>query len=99
MIINTPCWNCKKEMRMALGQGRDTDDYDYRGPESFSKSEVELAKKHGVFLNVVESKTSEETYLANICPHCKAFIGKWFFFAHYYTPALYGDLEYTIIKE
>lgn len=48
---------------------------------------------------MVESKTAEESYKANVCPHCDAFIGEWFIFAHYYCEALYGRLEYRRVQE
>ena len=92
MIITAPCWNCDKDMKIAL-LGNESGDL-HSGPENFSKEEISLAEKHGVVLKMVSSKTAEETYLANACRECDAFIGQWFFFAHYYTPALYGQLEY-----
>lgn len=64
------------------------------GPEDFSKEEQELAEKHGVCLKVINSKTAGETYLANACKECGAFVGQFYFFAHYYTPALYGHYKY-----
>lgn len=93
IIISTPCWKCNKDMKMAL-LGTESGDL-IGGPEVFNEKEKRLAVKHGVKLGIVNSVTAEESYLASICPHCGSFIGKWFFFAHYLTPALYGDLEYT----
>ena len=92
MIISAPCWQCEKETQIAL-VGDASGGLGY-GPESFSESEKRLAEQHGVLLKIVSSKTAEETYLANACKECGEFVGKWFFFAHYYTPALYGRLKY-----
>jgi hypothetical protein len=92
MIITIDCWKCEKGMKMALVSDEESA---YRGPETFSENEISLAQKNGVLIKNVDSQTAEETYKANICPHCDSFIGKWFFFANYYTPALYGDLKYT----
>jgi hypothetical protein len=93
LIISAPCWKCDKDMKIAL-LGTESGDL-IGGPEIFSEKEKQLAVKNGVTLKIINSKTAEETYLANTCPHCDAFVGKWFYFAHYLTPALYGDLEYT----
>ena len=67
------------------------------GPEDFSESEKKTAEQHGACLKFVYSKTAEESYLANVCKECGAFVGKWFYFAHYYTPALYGHYKYQIV--
>jgi len=83
-------------MKLALVEGG-LDGSACRGPESFNKEEITLAEKKGVLLKTIDSKTAEETYLANICPHCNSFIGQWFFFAHYFAPAQYGDLEYITV--
>ncbi len=96
LIITAPCWKCDKEMKVAL-LGTESGDL-LGGPETFSEPEKLLALENGVFLKVINSQTAEETYLANICPHCNAFVGKWFYFAHYLTPALYGDLKYTEVS-
>lgn len=78
-------------MKMALISD---EQQDYRGPETFSRQEAVKAAAHGVLLEVISSKTAGENYLANICPHCNEFIGKWYFFANYYAPAMYGQLSY-----
>jgi len=95
IIITAPCWKCEKAMKIALlaSESADLDG----GPEVFSKEEISLAEKNGVFLKVADSATAEESYLANTCRDCGAFVGQWFFFAHYLTPALYGDYEYEIL--
>ena len=63
-------------------------------PADFDDDQIILAESHGVVLKVVSSKTAEETYRANVCPYCDAFIGKHFIYAHYYVEALYGRLKY-----
>lgn len=92
MIIMTECWQCDKELKIAL-LGDDNGNLE-GGPEIFSDSDKELATQHGVLLKAVSSKTAQESYLANYCGHCEAFVGQYFFFAHYYTPALYGQYKY-----
>lgn len=62
-IITGPCWNCRKDMQIAL-VGTESDEFLY-GPEAFSQAEQELAEKHGVCLKTVRSATAQETYLAN----------------------------------
>jgi hypothetical protein len=92
MIITTPCWKCDKEMLMAV-EGTDTGDL-LATPSGFDDAERALAERHGVLLREQPSKTAGETYLANTCPSCDAFIGEWFIYAHYFCEALYGRLKY-----
>jgi len=96
MIISAECWQCDKPMLIAL-IGDNAGNL-YGGPEGFSNEEVSLAEEHGVLLKTIFSKTSEETYLANVCKECGAFVGQFFFFAHYYTPALYGHYKYLRVS-
>lgn len=96
MLITAPCWQCNKDMLVAL-VGDDNGNMDY-GPEGFNPKEITLAEKNGVLLKKVNSKTAEETYLANVCPGCGAFVGQWFYFANYYTEALYGHLKYRRVE-
>lgn len=67
------------------------------GAEIFTKEEQRVARDNGVILKMIDSKTAEERYLASVCGGCDSPVGKWFFFAHYYTPALYGDLPYMLV--
>jgi hypothetical protein len=60
IIITAPCWQCEKEMLIAL-VGNDVGDFGY-GPESFSEQEIKLAQTNGVELRHVDSATAEETY-------------------------------------
>lgn len=92
LIINAPCWQCEKDMLIAL-EGDEAGNLAY-GPEAFSDEEQKKATENGVILKEVESQTAGESYLANVCGGCGAFIGQWYFFAHYYTPALYGQYTY-----
>ena len=94
-IITAPCWSCHKDMQVAL-VGSESANFLY-GPEVFSKSEQELAVQNGVCLKTVRSATAQETYLANICRECDQFVGKFYFFAHYFAPALHGEFEYKKI--
>jgi|ERR1035437_876434 hypothetical protein len=94
LVIKAPCWKCDKEMLIALvGTGAD---FSY-GPEDFSVDERKMAEKEGVRLEYMSSKTAEETYLANVCKDCGSFVGKFFLFAHYFAPAMYGHYEYKEI--
>ena len=96
MIISAECWNCDMPMLIAL-VGDEGGNFGY-GPEEFTKNEQRLATKYGVLLKEVASKTAEMKYLANVCRHCNSFIGQYFYYAHYYTPALYGHYKYEIVR-
>ena len=92
MLIEAECYKCDKPLLVAL-VGDDSGNLKY-GPEDFSETEQKVAVDNGALLKMVDSKTAGETYLANACKSCDAFIGQFFFFAHYYTPALYGHYPY-----
>lgn len=97
MIITAPCWNCNKDMFVAL-VGDENGNGAY-GPEDFNSQEIALAEKNGVLMKEVCSKTTGEIYRANICPSCGAFVGKFFYFASYYVEALYGRLKYKRVQD
>jgi hypothetical protein len=65
-------------MSIAFASG----DGSVRGPEEFSPEEITAAQNHGVLLRVVTSKEINAPYVANVCPRCKAFIGKNFMLEH-----------------
>lgn len=73
-INGAECWKCGKLMKMALVLSK----RDIIGPEAFDEKQLELARSKGVLIKLQDAKTSESTYLANTCPSCEAFIGKFF---------------------
>jgi len=81
------CWKCKKPMKICWI----TDDTFY-GPEEFSAHEIKLSIENGVIISKVISKTVNEQYNANICPHCKAFVGKNFIHEYLYNEEKSIDL-------
>jgi hypothetical protein len=91
MIITAPCWNCEKPMLVAMiGQ--------HDGPSAFTKAEIQLAEKNGVFIKEIYSHTADERYLANACWECGAFVGNWYLFTNYWAEAMYGRLEYVEVS-
>lgn len=95
LIISAECWKCSKDMLISL-LGNETG-YD-GGPPNFTDKQRRQAKEKGVLLEHVFSKTSEESYLANVCGKCGEFTGDFFLFAHYFAPAMRGDYKYEKIK-
>lgn len=73
-INNAECWKCGKLMKMALILSKGN----LFGPEEFNDKQIELARSKGVIIQQQFSKTSEAFYLANTCPACGAFMGKFF---------------------
>ena len=71
-IFNTPCWNCKKIIKVALLDGE-------LGPPNFNKETIQIAQQHGVVIEERYSKMGEEKYLANICSSCHQIWGDFFF--------------------
>lgn len=73
-INGAECWKCGKSMKMALVLLKG----DLFGPEGFDEKQLELARSKGVLINMQYSKTTQESYLANTCPTCDAFMGEFF---------------------
>jgi len=73
-IVEAPCCQCGTPMKIAL--------IELYGPDRFSDAEIEFARSHGVLIKEQLSKTMQESYFANTCPKCGAFIGQ--FFVHDY---------------
>jgi hypothetical protein len=95
-IIDAPCSKCNSPMKVALIRG----DFDKRGettsgPESFNKEEIEIAIAQGALLREQYSNTAEESYIANTCGNCCAFVGNFYQFKDYYHPAEMGEYEWT----
>lgn len=78
-IFAGPCWRCGRELRIA-----DITSFRYSyNFEDLPNDLIDLVKEKGVTLDARYSKTTESTYIANICPHCNSMIGN--FYLHEYT--------------
>ncbi len=73
-INNAECWKCGKLMKMAMVLSNG----EFFGPEKFNERQLELARSKEVIIKKQYSKTTKETYLANTCPICDSFMGKFF---------------------
>lgn len=84
-IIDEQCWKCEGPIKVAIlhspnGYIRgDT----HPGPDQFTPEEVAFAKSKQVILNSQRSLTANDTYLANSCGACDAFVGGYYLFDHF----------------
>lgn len=81
-VVKGDCWKCHKEMCIAYMDV----DHERLAPDDFMESDIQIAKQHGVVLQVRYSKTVGEKYLANICPHCGSMLGKFFLHDYWDLP-------------
>lgn len=72
-VIVGKCNRCKYDMNIAYASC----DRVVRGPDEFTSEEITAAEKQGAVLELVPSKNLK-AYIANVCPRCKAFVGKHF---------------------
>ena len=82
-ISEIDCWNCKRNMRVAVGYiGDDALGYHItRGTEiGFTDEELEFIKANGVVMERRFSRDAGTKYLANICPHCDRLTGNWYLY-------------------
>lgn len=95
-VIDGSCWKCGKTMKVATistsNEGMVRGIFNNLTPSDFTPEEVALAKSKGVILKMHYSKTANERYLANTCPHCGNFAGNRYLFSKYISPAGYGEL-------
>lgn len=87
-IVDTHCWKCGHKMKMALIE---VCAYSCLGPTDFNENELRLAAKHGVTIQKRWSQTEGESYLANVCNTCNAFIGD--FYLHEYEASPYTPID------
>jgi ssDNA-binding Zn-finger/Zn-ribbon topoisomerase 1 len=73
----------------------------FYGPDNFTEKEIEIAKQNGVHIEKRYSRTINESYNANICNHCKTFIGKNFLLKYFNKDKINEIIEYecTYCKE
>lgn len=96
-IINASCWKCDQPMNVAVIDNESNKGNGFRGPDTFSKEEHDIAIKNGVIIKQHKSYTLNETYNANTCPHCSVFIGQHYLFTDYFVEAMNGYYQYLII--
>ena len=80
-IVDWQCYKCHENFKAAvilIGLGRKNEPYDVVTPKNFSENEMLLAKSKGVIIEKRYSKTMNESYFANICPHCKSMVDDYF---------------------
>jgi len=92
-IVEAACYKCKELMKVAVIEAGMSRDATYVGPEPFTSEEIEFAREKGVIIEQHFSKTVQESYLANTCLSCKAFVGQHYLFTDYLSLAGLGDLK------
>lgn len=95
-IIAAECYKCDEAMNVAIIKSEKRNSF--CGPEAFSAEEKKIAKNNGVTIRQQRSYTMEQTYDANTCPHCNAFVGQHYLLTEYFVPAECGDYEYKIVN-
>ena len=93
VIIPATCWRCGGEMKVAMILANNE-----RGiitASSFNEEEINQANSLGANIAKRYSKTVENSYMANVCEHCNAFIGDFYMHDYYYSqPDKEKDLSY-----
>lgn len=83
-IIHTACWKCHHTMNMAIIT--DEQKHRYIVAHGFSDDDLKLAREYGVTIGPCFSKTLHETYVANICTQCHAFMGNHYLYRYIDEP-------------
>ena len=95
-IIETECWKCNSSMKVAIMHS--PDDFikgsSHPGPDLFDNEDIDFAKSKEVLIMPHHSKTADDTYLANTCGSCNAFVGGHYLF-DYFCRAEENKIEST----
>lgn len=95
-IGNIKCHRCRQPMKIAMitsSADLKKKDGNLLTPYYFGDDEILFAEEHGVTIRQCYSKTRTESYLANVCPHCNAFIGEHFMIDYIMELCYYDDNE------
>lgn len=84
VTVATTCWKCGKNMKLAMIVAKNR--FSRLSPEEFDNREVATAISLGVNIKLRYSRTMHETYLANTCKHCNAFVGSFYMHEYYHLP-------------
>ena len=68
-ILQSTCVHCDSPVKIAIGLAGV-----YYGPDAFTKNEIKLAKKNGVFLKTRYARNREESWLVSTCDQCNTYI-------------------------
>lgn len=100
-IVEDECWSCKKIVNLAFVlQISDGQKFgSIVGAEYFSDELITLSKKYGVIIEHRHSKTMDETYNANVCPHCNFIFGQMFTYKYVYSKVLHEiEIDNDLVK-
>lgn len=81
VLVNGTCWKCNREMKIAMIEHDEC-----YGLDLLTEKDVESANKNGANIKKVYSRTTKESYYANVCSHCNGFIGSHYLHEYFYEP-------------
>lgn len=80
-IISGNCWNCGKPVKLPFVDNT-------TGPKHYKPELIEIAKQHGAIIENRFSHTRQESYNANVCPHCNSIFGEHYLVDYWYEPVI-----------
>ncbi|MCH5176239.1 MAG: hypothetical protein J1F40_10165 [Prevotellaceae bacterium] len=80
----SPCWRCGKEMKIAMISPKNGSCL--LDPQYFNDEDMKIARTMGANIRLCYSKTIENSYFANVCEHCNAFVGDFYLPCYFYLP-------------
>lgn len=95
VTVKDNCWRCDKEMTVAFLLAV----HKVLSPAYFNEEELTIAKTLGANIQKRYSKTSNENYYANVCPHCNAILGDFFIHDSAFLPHVNEiDLDFKCFR-
>lgn len=74
---------CGYEMKVAMIVANN--ERGIKSASSFNEKEIGIANSLGANIAKRYSKTVDDSYMANVCKHCNAFIGEFYMHDYYYA--------------
>lgn len=84
VTIASNCWKCGREMKIAMLFTKNGQHV--FSAADFNDEDIKIANSLGANIKQCYSKTVNESYLANVCKHCNAFVGEFYMHEYYYEP-------------
>ena len=84
IIAKDSCYRCGKDMNIAMIEANPS--FQIYSPADFTKEQIDIANTSGANIKLSYSNQVKESYYANVCRCCNAFIGNFHMHDYYFSP-------------
>jgi hypothetical protein len=80
-IVEDGCWSCGKPVKLPFVDNT-------IGPKHYKDELIKIAIQHGAVIENRFSNTRQESYNANVCPHCNTMFGEYHLVNYWYSKTI-----------